>query len=347
MLHLAAPPGPLAEAAAQLGLDIHELAFPRLRRSWQAPAGLVGDGLKIARLAGRIKAGAVYANTVRTAFYGALVAKLAGIPFVWHMRDFWLSETASAAGRFERITKSWLCSSASQVIANSAAVKSNLPCPKKTTVVHNGIDVEYFSPGPGQKPARKKWGISERAPVVGMVGRLRPWKGPDRFLRVMARVAQNFPTARFMLVGGSPPDAGDGFAESLPALAGQLGISERVILTGHLDDVRPALAAMDIFVHPGDPEPFGLVNIEAMAMEKPVVAFAHGALPEIVVNGETGLLLPPGDEEGMARSIFFLLNNPNEIRTMGQKGRARVIELFTIQQTVANLAAILSQLVGK
>ncbi len=101
---------------------------------------------------------------------------------------------------------------------------------------------------------------------------------------------------------------------------------------------------MNVFVHPGDPEPFGLVNIEAMAMEKPVVAFAHGALPEIVVDGETGMLAQPDDIDELATAVLALLSNPEKAREMGRRGRSRVKTQFAIQPYIQQLSTLYQEI---
>ena len=111
--------------------------------------------------------------------------------------------------------------------------------------------------------------------------------------------------------------------------------------------MRPALEAIDIFVHPGAPEPFGLVNIEAMAMGKPVVAFGHGALPEIVAHNETGILVPPGDIGALAESVSRLLRNAPLSQRMGLAGRSRVERFFRIERTVAELEAFYERLLAR
>ncbi len=152
------------------------------------------------------------------------------------------------------------------------------------------------------------------------------------------------PEARFLIVGGAPFRAGDAYPARLHRLAQELDLAHRVVFTGHLEDVRPALAAMDVFVHAGDPEPFGLVNLEAMAMGKPVIAFAHGALPEIIAEEETGLLVPPGDITALAEAVVCLLRDPPRRAAMGRAGRARVRERFQITHTVDRLATLWAEL---
>jgi glycosyltransferase involved in cell wall biosynthesis len=145
---------------------------------------------------------------------------------------------------------------------------------------------------------------------------------------------------RGLVVGGAL-FAQDGYVEDLECLTDELRLRACVVFTGQLSDPRHAIAAMDLFVHSGDPEPFGLVNVEAMASAKPVVAFAHGALPEIVVDGQTGILVPPGDTVAMAESIVSLLRDPQRRAAMGRAGRRRVVEHFAIERVVDQVSGLL------
>lgn len=341
--HLACVGGPLAEEAALLGIAVHRLPMPRLRRSWRALMDWFHTAVRIAHYAQKVGAVLLVANTVRAAFYGSLAARLAHIPFVWYMRDFWLSESHPRYLLVDLLGKQFLCAVAVHIIANSQATAGYLPCHSKVTVVYNGIEVERYDPGMGSELFRKEYGIPSKAPVVGMVGRLRPWKGQDRFLRVLAQVREKASDVWGLMVGGDPFAIPDDYPQHLRRLTAELGLGKSVVFTNHLEDVRPALAAMDVFVHPGDPEPFGLVIIEAMAMARPVVAFAHGALPEIVVEGVTGLLVPPGDEDAMAQVILTLLQDPARRHRLGAAGRERVQARFTAAQTAREVGAILER----
>ena len=344
--HLACTGGPLAEEAAMLGVPVHIVPMPRLRRSLRAPLVWWAGAHSVARLAQEINAALLVANTVRAAFYGALAAWMACVPFVWHMRDFWLSEARPHHLWADRLGKRLLCA-AGRVIANSHATAAHLPCRDKVTVVHNGIEVERYDPMMDGTPFRQRYGIPLNAPLVGTVGRLRPWKGQDRFLRTLARVREAVPGIWGIIVGGAIFDQPDDYPQRLRRLTAELGLADRVVFTGHLDDVRPALAAMDLFVHPGDPEPFGLVNLEAMAMGKPVVTFAHGALPEIVVDGETGLLVKPGDEAALAEAVVTLVRDPARRTAMGRAEQRRAQTHFNAQRMAAQVMAIYEQVLAK
>ena len=345
--HLACPPGPFAAAAMAQGTPVHLVPLPRLRRSARFPLDWQGVARSLARLARDLDVALLHANTVRAAIYTAPAAKLTQRPFLWHMHDFWLGENRPDRSAPDRWGKQLLCGLSAQVIANSRAVANNLPCSDQVTVIHNGIETDWFEQETDGEAFRRQYNIPEGVPVVGMVGRLRPWKGQEAFLHAAARIKQALPTTHFLVVGGNPFQTDGDYANRLRTLTATLGASDQVIFTGQLPDVRPALAAMDVFVHPGQPEPFGLVNIEAMAMAKPIVAFAHGALPEIIVNGETGLLVLPGDEQGMVQALAKLLDEPQLAIEMGEAGRERVEQHFTIQQTVRGIEQVYAQALSR
>lgn len=202
--------GAFAERVRAQGLPVTVLELPRLRRSWRFPRDWLAGAQTLARLAREHGVVLLQANTVRAAFYTALAARLVKKPFVWHMRDFWLSETRPGRVFADRLVKRLLGRSAAAVIANSHAVAASLPCP--ATVVHNGIPLEHFDPQLDGRPFRAQQHIPSEALLVGMVGRLRPWKGQERFLRVAAQIARVLPNTHFVLVGGDPFAVDDSYA---------------------------------------------------------------------------------------------------------------------------------------
>lgn len=344
-LHLAGTGGLLLDRAAAHGVVPHRIDMPRLRRAswaWRVPLDWFSTARRLAGLANDIDAALLYANTVRAAFYAAPAARLARRPFVWHMRDFWLSESKPRYVWLDSLLKRLLCVAATHVIANSHAVAEHLPAGAPLTVVHNGIELKAFDPMLDGRAFRAAHDVPADVPLVGMMGRLRPWKGQSRFLRMATRVRAAVPEAHFIIVGGTPFGEISDYARRLRRLTHELNLTDAVTFTGHLDDVAPALAAMDVFVHPGDPEPFGLVNVEAMAMRMPVIAFTHGALPEIVVDGETGLLVAPDQTAALARSVIDLLQNPDRRKALGRAARERVVAHFDVEQTACRVDALLS-----
>jgi glycosyltransferase involved in cell wall biosynthesis len=290
---LASPSGPLGQEAAEQGIEHVRLDMPRLRQS----ATVLWDGYGTAqRLAAFVKANEVdvlVSNTVRASFYTALAARLARTRFVWYMRDFWLSETRPSRPRLDWVGKSILARNAAQVITNSNAVAAHLPPSTRKRVVHNGIDLAAFDPDQDGTEFRRRYNIPLGAPLAGMLGRLRPWKGQARFLHAAAQVIKKVPNAYFVLAGGSPLGSAGNYPESLQKLALELGLENRAVFTGQLEDVEAALEALDLFIHPGDPEPFGLVNLEAMAMRLPVVASITGPYRKLWNTNDRGFSCLP------------------------------------------------------
>ena len=344
--HLATVHGSLAKAATSLNFPVHILPMPQLRRS---PLALIqgwSTSSELAQISRQINAIALHSNTVRAAFFTAAAAKLARKPFIWHYRDFWLSETKPAHRWIDLLLTRLLCRVSDIVLANSQAVRAKLPCQEKGLVVHNGIETAHFSSWDSSTLTfRQQLGIPPQTAVIGMVGRLRPWKGQRNFLQMAKGIHKQNPNTHFLIVGGNPFEAKDDYANELRQLARELGLETAVSFLGQLDDVRPALAAMDIFVHPGEPEPFGLVNIEAMAMGKPVVAWAHGALPDFVQHQDTGILVPHHLDMWplFTASILNLVADPEKAKRMGEAGRQRVKAKFDIRQTAVRVAEIYEQ----
>jgi glycosyltransferase involved in cell wall biosynthesis len=176
---------------------------------------------------------------------------------------------------------------------------------------------------------------------VGSVGRLVRWKGHDVFLAAMARVMEDDPTARAVIVGaeGATPDS-VGVENELRALAADLGIADRVVFTGYRADVSDVMAAADVVAHSAvRPEPFGRVVTEAMACARPVVATRGGGVLEIVDDGVTGTLVAMGDPGDMARGILGLLADPARAAAMGRAAREAVRTRFSPEQHLAGVEA--------
>jgi glycosyltransferase involved in cell wall biosynthesis len=177
-----------------------------------------------------------------------------------------------------------------------------------------------------------------------MVGRLESWKGHAVFLKALALVKDAVPRVRGIIAGDSVPHE-PGYRASLEALQKGLDLQERVTFCGHRADVPAVMSALDVLVLAStSPEPFGRVLIEAMAAGKPVVATGAGAVPEIIQDGEQGLIVAPGDPGALAEAVIRLLSDPGLARTMGQKGRLRVEERFEVRQYVDGVQAVYREL---
>lgn len=260
----------------------------------------------------------------------SVVGRLLGVPvIIWSYRDLEVWKTR-AQWLVDRLAVRW----ADAITCCSDAVRQFVLAhlhgqERKCVTVYNGVDLEAFrSP---RAASRSELGLRDGVPVIGTVARLdEPKKGLAVLLHALARLAgeAGVPPWQLVLVGDGPA------REDLQRLAARLGLSERVIFAGLQRDVAAVLPLMDLFVCPSLYEGFGIAVVEAMASGRPVIASATGGITEIVVPGETGLLVPPGEAAALADAIRHLLSHPEQAKAMGTRGRQLVREKFSIETAV-------------
>ncbi|MFQ6131471.1 MAG: glycosyltransferase [Armatimonadota bacterium] len=228
----------------------------------------------------------------------------------------------------------------SPMVAVSRAVRDSLVAdgvpPQHVVVIPNGLDVRAFQDEAGtREAARAEFGLDPDAPVVGGLGRLSPEKGFDDFLRAAQIVAQRHPQVQFLIVGDGPDRS------SLERLAGQLGLTDRVVFTGYRADVPRALRCMDLLLFTATwEEAFGIVLIQAGALGLPIVATRSGASCEILVDGVTGLLVDKRAPAMAAAAVLELLDGAPRRREMGAAAAARVREHYDISLTARRWAEL-------
>ena len=221
-----------------------------------------------------------------------------------------------------------------RVVAVSAQTKAAvLECgvpEHKIAVIHNGIVAENYRPedhAPGF--IRSRYGVPASAPLIGYVGRLSPEKGQGDLLKAAAQLMPRHPDIWIALVGDGPDRS------TLQQQAEALGIAPRVVFTGHLADVRPVFRDLDVLALTSYTEGFPNVVLEALCMETPVVANDVGGVREIIEDGVTGMLLPPGSPDRIAHALSRYLEAPDWARTLALQGKAVVHERFTFRARVA------------
>jgi glycosyltransferase involved in cell wall biosynthesis len=293
----------------------------------------------LAREASRVGAAAVVSNKSQGHIVGGQVATDLDLPAVWWQQDIASKvkyELAAAAIPVSVI----VCSSDYAVEAQRALTPG-----ADVRKIHLGIPVAVVaSRGGAGAEARQAVGCNGN-PLVGIVGRLEAWKGQDVFLRAAARVGAEHPRAVFAVVGGRTPGKEDEYPSRLQAMVRELQLGGRVHFAGHAVDVFPWFDALDVCVHATHGEPFGLVLVEAMALGKPLVATALGGPVEIVEEGVSGLLVPPGDDEALAGAICRLLADDALAARLAEGGRRRAFE-FTDERMAAAFADVLREVVA-
>jgi glycosyltransferase involved in cell wall biosynthesis len=231
---------------------------------------------------------------------------------------------------------------ADRILCNGYAVKERLIGSRRlsapVTVIPNGVDCDRFRPSPELRAAeRARLGCADDDFVLGTVGNVRPVKNYPFLLNAMTRIAGIHPNARLLCVGGGPQ------LEEMKALAGSLGLGERVVFTGLARDVRPYLAAMDTFALCSRQEGNPNVVLQAMAMAVPVVSVRVGEVPAVIEHGTSGLLVDPGDDAAFVAAVSKLAADACLRRTLGDQARRRVTEVYSSSQMMAGYAALMQQ----
>lgn len=196
---------------------------------------------------------------------------------------------------------------------------------------------------------RKTWPAD--AILITAVAQLVESKGQEYLLRAAPRILAEWPQARFLLVGGistSDPVASQSYADRLKQTVIQEGLEENVILTGFRKDSLEIMYASDVIVQSAiRPETFGFALVEAMAVGRPVIASRLGAYQELVLDGTTGILVPPRDPEAIAEACLRLLRDPDLRERMGRAGRDRVEKYFKVERMVREIEVVFLKLVKK
>lgn len=302
----------------------------------------IPEAVKYYKLGRKHRVALVHLNNIfGSQLAGILAAKLLRVPCVAHLRDF------EAADSFTRFFARLI----GHHVAISGAIRDNLReigvPDERITVVHDALDLADFQPAAEVGHLADEFGLATGQPTFGIFGRVVEWKGIREFILAVREVLKNIPEARGFIVGGNS-DGDESFFLAMQRFVSDLGLEGKVVFTGYRKDVPALMGLMSVIVHASiRPEPFGMVIIEGMAMEKPVVATRAGGALDIVIDKETGLLAEMGDVMALARAISTLLGRKELRRTMGLAGRARVEQQFTSRRYACQMESIYQSLVAE
>jgi glycosyltransferase involved in cell wall biosynthesis len=348
-------PGPWPAELRDAGFRVEVLEVGRLRDAhrWIATVG------RLARIFRRRRPDLILNWSAKTQLYGAPAAVLAGMAD----RVLWWQHAIQARHWIDR------CATALPAIAigcsseTVARAQRQLSPSRPTFVVAPGtrppgggsragegngfaadgrtLAIDGDTPAPhddsrskhedARPPdgSRAPLDLPKDVPIVGLVGRMEPWKGQDRMLSAQALLRERGHRIHTVMVGGDAYDISPEYARSLPGLVERLGLADAVTMTGQVPDAGPYIERMDILVNASDCEPFGIVLLEGMARGVAVVAVDAGGPAEYVEDGRTGVLARSGEPDALADALEPLLASPVARRTLGEAGRERFAEEFT------------------
>ncbi|MEW6741486.1 MAG: glycosyltransferase [Planctomycetota bacterium] len=296
----------------------------------------------ILRLIRRERFDVVHTHCRNADLIGGLAARAAGLKgIVAHVRGLLVDGGGRISSHLvDRLHRSYLRHIPARLIAISEAVREQalrvlrLP-PSRIELVRHAVDLERFRPLAADERRRVREGVGVAAAqrLVLSIGQLARSKGQDVLLRALARLGDR--RLCLALVGDGPE------RDALRELARELGLERQVVFLGARHDVPGLLAASDLLVHPARWEGFGRVVVEAMAARCPVVASATGGLGEIVVDGESGILVPPDRVELLAWAMARLLDDPCYAASLAARAYERAQRCFDVQRSTQEIAAIL------
>lgn len=330
------PRSPVFPRFQASGKTVLATPLPRINKNPDFAWRLVRAGRQLAHLAAEIHADLLHSFTARTHLIASVASQISGIPLLWRLCDDtlpgWLLRPFAGTPRVIVGVSEWI------------------------TRVYPGLHFDGLVPDGSRQPpeisqttVRPELGFAEGEYVIAHVGRLVRWKGQDTFIRALGQASKHLSNLRGLVVGDwNPGDEGRGllgggetYYRELTSLASELELNtvqhKKVVFTGFMQRPERAFAAADVVAHTSVlPEPFGRVVIEAMMAGRPVVAAKAGALPEIVIDGKTGLLTQPGDSNALA-NVLVQLSSANLRAQLGEAGRQRALQLFTLERMTRSM----------
>ncbi len=306
-------PGPLASALSETRIPWIPLALPPLRplTVYRAPTAL----LRLVRETRDRRLDLLHSDGPRTALYAGLAARWSGGRHVWHLR------ASRGAPLLPDRLLSALCDGIYAVSRAAASRSAALRASTRVRVIPTGLpEIDFLD----RRAARQALGLPEHVLVAGYVGRLEPAKGVDVAIRAMPFIRREVPEALLVLVG-----AADREEPAIRRLVREAGMQDAVFLAGARHRAARLLPAFDLLLHPSRHEALPRVLIETLFAGVPAIATDVGGTPEVIEQGETGLLVPPDDPATLARSASLLARDPDRRRRMAEAGRRQARARFT------------------
>lgn len=271
-------------------------------------------------------------------FMGGIAGKMAGVKVVAHCHDDFKEDTMGKTMRMFYLMLLDRILTVSERVKKFFAV-SNKGFQKAITV-YNGIDTDIFNPQNVSEDLRNELGLKKENIVIGSIGVIEKDKGHRYLVESISRLKAEGITNVVCVICGTGPEESD-----LKEFVRAKGLDSEILFLGFRDDIPKVLKILDILALMSlTIESFSMAAVEAMAMEVSVIATNIGGIPEVIDDGKTGIIIPPGNVDALCEAIKYLIQNPEIRFRMGQNGRVRVLELFTIEGNVRKTEDIFLQL---
>jgi glycosyltransferase involved in cell wall biosynthesis len=319
--------GPFVDELVQRNIPLTEYPVPTFRS-----VAAVRQQARLARHITRRGIQIVHAYNFYGNVFAMPPARLVAPVVIASIRD-----RAPYLTAMQKRVQRYACQFADCILVNADAVKDWLIDEgydeAKISVIRNGVDTSRFDNPPAPATLRRELGLADETPLVGVVSRLTQLKGLENFLEAAAMVRARVPNARFLIAGETSPMNRD-YLPELQRYAERCGVAGDVLFTGLRGDVPRVLASLTVSVMPSLNEALSNVVLESMAAGAPTVATRVGGTPEAVIDGETGLLVEPGDSRTLADAILRLLADRSLAGRLGCAARARIADHFSVRRMV-------------
>jgi len=324
------------------------IPVPSLKRDIDPLIDLVCLGNLVAIFA-KERFDVVHTHTAKAGALGRLASGLCGIKAIVHTphgHNFYGYFGRKKTGRIIRIEK-FLSGWTDMIIALTELekkdyIKFNIAGDKKIAVICQGLELdEYVCDQRERADLKKAFKIDEGDNVVGMVGRLESVKGPEYFIEAAAKVSEKFPNTKFIIAGEGS------LRKTLEEKVARLGLRGKIIFAGWREDIPGILSMLDIMVLPSVNEAVGMALIEAQAEGVPVVASDVGGVPEVVEDGKTGILVPPGNVPALRNAIIGLLSDKGKMKVMASSGKLWVRDRFKAEDMARKTSELYMEILRK
>jgi glycosyltransferase involved in cell wall biosynthesis len=330
--------GPLMEHAREQNIPARIIPYPfpstKPLRALKFVLTYPVAARRIRRLVNDLRPDIVHFNTAACISPAAALRK-APVKRVWHIRETTIPFLRKVAGWIKRWSDTVIVNS-----RNSAEAYPGLLASERTHIVHNGLDLEVPDKSEGER-VRLELDFSREDFIALFAGQLRAHKDPLLFVEALAEARSRGAEINACIAGDGP------LLDKLKEEVNHRGLAEAVRITGFRSDLPALIAASDIVVCPSLAESFPRIGLEAMALGKPMVATYAGGIPEQVVNGETGILFPPGDSKAFAEALIELAGDREKLERLGSAAALRHKMHFTESKYAEGVEEVFDRLLDE